>query len=53
MLSNVGYQPTLSIEMGSLQGRINDPAIYVRADEFIDLDPTTTFAYLDSTTVLS
>ncbi|PHU24626.1 ATP synthase subunit beta, chloroplastic [Capsicum chinense] len=62
MSSAMGYQPTLSIEMGSLQERITSTkevsitsiqAVYVPADDFTDLAPTTIFAHLDATTVLS
>ena len=60
--SAVGYQPTLSTEMGSLQERITSTnkgsvtsvqAIYVPADDLTDPAPATTFAHLDATTVLS
>jgi len=60
--SAVGYQPTLSTEMGSLQERITSTeagsitavqAIYVPADDFTDPATATTFAHLDATTVLS
>ncbi|KAH0776647.1 hypothetical protein KY290_008058 [Solanum tuberosum] len=62
MPSAVGYQPTLSTEMGSLQERITSTkdgsitsiqAVYVPADDLTDLAPATTFAHLDATTVLS
>ncbi|KAL6511433.1 hypothetical protein OROMI_034798 [Orobanche minor] len=62
MPSAVGYQPTLSTEMGSLQERITSTkegsitsiqAIYVPADDLTDPAPATTFAHLDATTVLS
>jgi len=62
MPSAVGYQPTLSTEMGQLQERIvstNDgsitsiQAIYVPADDLTDPAPATTFSHLDATTVLS
>ncbi|EEF38456.1 ATP synthase beta subunit, putative [Ricinus communis] len=58
----VGYQPTLSIEMGSLQERITSikegsitsiQAVYVPADDLTDPAPATTFAHLDATIVLS
>ena len=58
----VGYQPTLATEMGALQERITSTkkgsitsvqAIYVPADDLTDPAPATTFAHLDSTTVLS
>jgi F-type H+/Na+-transporting ATPase subunit beta len=60
--SAVGYQPTLSTEMGSLQERITSTtkgsvtsvqAIYVPADDLTDPAPATAFAHLDATTVLS
>lgn len=60
--SAVGYQPTLSEEMGQLQERITSTkkgsitsvqAIYVPADDLTDPAPATTFAHLDSTIVLS
>ncbi|RYR07985.1 hypothetical protein Ahy_B05g075488 [Arachis hypogaea] len=62
MSSAVGYQPTLSTEMGSLQERITSTkegsitsiqAVYVPADDLTDPVPATTFAHLDATTVLS
>ncbi len=62
MPSAVGYQPTLATEMGELQERITSTtkgsitavqAIYVPADDITDPAPATTFAHLDSTTVLS
>jgi len=62
MPSAVGYQPTLSSEMGSLQERITSlrgrsitslQAIYVPADDMTDPAPHTAFAHLDATTVLS
>ncbi|TMK91097.1 MAG: F0F1 ATP synthase subunit beta, partial [Actinobacteria bacterium] len=62
MPSAVGYQPTLSTEMGQLQERITSTnkgsvtsvqAIYVPADDLTDPAPANTFAHLDSTTVLS
>merc|ERR1711990_1413970 len=62
MPSAVGYQPTLSTEMGSLQERITTTrsgsitsvqAVYVPADDLTDPAPATTFAHLDATTVLS
>src|SRR5919106_661590 len=61
MPSAVGYQPTLSEEMGELQERITSTkgrsitslqAIYVPADDITDPAPHTTFAHLDATTVL-
>ena len=60
--SAVGYQPTLSTEMGNLQERITSTskgsitsvqAIYVPADDLTDPAPATAFAHLDATTVLS
>lgn len=62
MPSAVGYQPTLSEEMGKLQERITSTkkgsvtsvqAIYVPADDLTDPAPATTFTHLDATTVLS
>ena len=62
MPSAVGYQPTLSTEMGCLQERITSTktgsitsiqAVYVPADDLTDPAPATTFAHLDATTVLS
>ncbi|TVP80925.1 MAG: F0F1 ATP synthase subunit beta [Alkalicoccus sp.] len=61
MPSAVGYQPTLSTEMGQLQERITSTkkgsvtsiqAIYVPADDYTDPAPATTFAHLDATTNL-
>ena len=61
MPSAVGYQPTLSEEMGALQERITSTkdgsitsvqAVYVPADDLTDPAPATTFAHLDATTVL-
>jgi len=58
----VGYQPTLSTEMGNLQERITSTnkgsitsvqAIYVPADDLTDPAPATTFSHLDATVVLS
>jgi F-type H+-transporting ATPase subunit beta len=60
--SAVGYQPTLSTDMGDLQERITSTkngsitsvqAIYVPADDLTDPAPATTFSHLDATTVLS
>lgn len=60
--SAVGYQPTLSTEMGNLQERITSTkkgsitsvqAIYVPADDLTDPAPATSFSHLDATTVLS
>lgn len=62
MPSAVGYQPTLSTEMGELQERITSTkkgsitsvqAIYVPADDLTDPAPATAFAHLDATTVLN
>jgi F-type H+/Na+-transporting ATPase subunit beta len=59
--SAVGYQPTLSAEMGALQERITSTkngsitsvqAVYVPADDLTDPAPANTFAHLDSTLVL-
>lgn len=61
MPSAVGYQPTLSTEMGALQERIvstvkgsitSVQAVYVPADDLTDPAPATTFAHLDAKTVL-
>ncbi len=60
--SAVGYQPTLSTDMGALQERITSTkngsitsvqAIYVPADDLTDPAPATSFTHLDATTVLS
>ena len=57
MPSAVGYQPTLSAEMGALQERITSTrrgsitsmqAIYVPADDYSDPAPVATFAHLDA-----
>ena len=62
MPSAVGYQPTLSTEMGELQERITSTtsgavtsvqAIYVPADDLTDPAPATTFSHLDAFVVLS
>ncbi|NLI71130.1 MAG: F0F1 ATP synthase subunit beta [Bacteroidales bacterium] len=62
MPSAVGYQPTLSTEMGAMQERITSTkygsitsvqAVYVPADDLTDPAPATTFSHLDATTVLS
>ncbi len=62
MPSAVGYQPTLSTDLGELQERITTTkkgsitsvqAIYVPADDLTDPAPATTFAHLDAQTVLS
>ncbi|MGL4647537.1 MAG: F0F1 ATP synthase subunit beta [Mycoplasmoidaceae bacterium] len=61
MPSAVGYQPTLSYEMGQLQERITSTrngsitsvqAVFVPADDLTDPAPTATFAHLDARTVL-
>ncbi len=61
MPSAVGYQPTLSTEMGQLQERITSTvngsitsvqAVYVPADDFTDPAPATTFSHLDAKTIL-
>jgi len=60
--SAVGYQPTLSSEMGKLQERITSTtkgsitsvqAVYVPADDLTDPAPASVFAHLDATTVLN
>lgn len=60
--SSVGYQPTLSSEMGAMQERITSTkngsitsvqAVYVPADDLTDPAPAVTFSHLDATTVLS
>lgn len=60
--SAVGYQSTLSEEMGILQERITSTslgsitsvqAVYVPADDLTDPSPATTFAHLDATIVLN
>ncbi|MEI8314184.1 MAG: F0F1 ATP synthase subunit beta [Verrucomicrobiota bacterium] len=62
MPSAVGYQPTLSTEMGDLQERITSTkhgsitsvqAVYVPADDITDPAPATTFTHLDGSIVLS
>ncbi|MDR0680078.1 MAG: F0F1 ATP synthase subunit beta [Puniceicoccales bacterium] len=59
--SAVGYQPTLSQEMGEFQERITSTkngsitsfqAVYIPADDLTDPAPANTFAHLDSTIVL-
>lgn len=61
MPSAVGYQPTLSSEMGALQERITSTnrgsitsmqAIYVPADDYSDPAPVATFAHLDAVLTL-
>ncbi|KJS20922.1 MAG: ATP synthase F0F1 subunit beta [Hoeflea sp. BRH_c9] len=60
--SAVGYQPTLSTDMGQMQERITTTnkgsitsvqAVYVPADDLTDPAPASTFAHLDATTVLN
>ncbi len=60
--SAVGYQPTLSSEMGTLQERITTTsrgsvtsvqAVYIPADDLTDPAVTATFGHLDASTVLS
>ncbi len=60
--SAVGYQPTLSTDMGELQERITSTnkgsitsvqAIYVPADDLTDPAPAAAFSHLDATTVLN
>ena len=62
MPSAVGYQPTLSTEMGDLQERITSTkqgaitsvqAIYVPADDYTDPAIVTAFPHLDAITALS
>ena len=62
MPSAVGYQPTLTTDVGALQERITSTkkgsitsvqAVYVPADDLTDPAPAATFAHLDATTVLS
>ncbi|MGV8124130.1 MAG: F0F1 ATP synthase subunit beta [Candidatus Xenobiia bacterium LiM19] len=62
MPSAVGYQPTLSTEVGVLEERITSTkkgsitavqAIYVPADDITDPAVATTFTHLDASTVLS
>lgn len=62
MPSAVGYQPTLSEEMGTLQERITSTksgsitsvqAIYVPADDLTDPSPAAIFSHLDASIVLS
>jgi len=62
MPSAVGYQPTLTTEVGALQERITSTqrgsitsiqAVYVPADDLTDPGVATTFTHLDATTVLS
>jgi len=60
--SAVGYQPTLTTDVGALQERITSTktgsitsvqAVYVPADDYTDPAPATTFAHLDAITALS
>ncbi|CUR53382.1 ATP synthase subunit beta [Serratia symbiotica] len=60
--SAVGYQSTLSEEMGCLQERITSTktgsitsiqAVYVPADDLTDPSPATTFSHLDAIVVLN
>ncbi|MBK4765022.1 MAG: F0F1 ATP synthase subunit beta [Pantoea sp. Brub] len=62
MPSAVGYQPTLTEEMGIFQERITSTnkgsitsvqAVYVPADDLTDPSPSATFTHLDSTVTLS
>ena len=62
MPSAVGYQPTLTTDVGALQERITTTkkgsitsvqAVYVPADDLTDPAPAATFTHLDATTVLS
>jgi F-type H+-transporting ATPase subunit beta len=61
MPSAVGYQPTLSTEMGELQERITSTkrgsitsmqAVYIPADDYSDPAPVATFTHLDATIAL-
>lgn len=62
MPSAVGYQPTLSTDIGALQERITSTkkgsitsvqAIYVPADDYTDPAPAGIFGHLDASTALS
>lgn len=62
MPSAVGYQPTLSTDIGALQERITSTkkgsitsvqAIYVPADDYTDPAPAGIFTHLDASTALS
>ncbi len=62
MPSAVGYQPTLSTDVGMLEERITSTkkgsitsvqAVYVPADDYTDPAVAVTFAHLDATTALS
>ncbi len=61
MASAVGYQPTLSQDIASLQERITSTkngsitsvqAVYVPADDYTDPAPATIFSHLDATVTL-
>ena len=61
MPSAVGYQPTLSSEMGAIQERITSTtsgsitsiqAVFVPADDYTDPAPANTFVHLDASTNL-
>ncbi len=60
--AEVGYQPTLATEVGSLEERIvsttsgaitSVQAVYVPADDLADPGPASIFSHLDATVVLS
>ena len=60
--SEVGYQPTLATEVGTLEERIvstddgaitSVQAVYVPADDLADPGPAAIFSHLDATVVLS
>lgn len=60
--SEVGYQPTLESEMGTLQERITTTssgsvtsiqAVFIPADDITDPAVAATFAHLDASTILS
>jgi F-type H+-transporting ATPase subunit beta len=62
MSSAIGYQPTLNIEIGTLQEQITSTkegsitsiqVVYVPTNDLTDLAPAITFAHLDATIVLS
>jgi F-type H+/Na+-transporting ATPase subunit beta len=62
MPSAVGYQPTLSTDIGSLEERITSTkkgsitsvqAVYVPADDYTDPAPAGIFTHLDASTALS
>ncbi|MGE5041747.1 MAG: F0F1 ATP synthase subunit beta [Candidatus Levyibacteriota bacterium] len=61
MPSAVGYQPTLGLDVGSLQERITSTkkgsitsvqAVYVPADDYTDPAPATIFSHLEATITL-